>query len=102
MQSRYNRKPDICLIRGEHREGDCSELVRHLGGPRTKRARQAGDRLVVQGSEDTLVDFRGNDEILAAARTADKVKLVAENGAHGSSAVETIVDELLQWSRGHR
>jgi acylglycerol lipase len=58
--------------------------------------------LLVQGAEDALVDPRGNDEILAAARTADKVKLVAARGAHGSSAVETIVDELLQWLRSHR
>jgi fermentation-respiration switch protein FrsA (DUF1100 family) len=58
--------------------------------------------LVVQGSEDALVDFRGNDEILTAAGTADKVKLVAKNGAHGSSAVETMVEELLQWFRTHR
>jgi acylglycerol lipase len=58
--------------------------------------------LVVQGSKDALVDFRGNDEILAAARTADKVKLVASDGAHGPSAVETIVEELLQWLQTHR
>jgi acylglycerol lipase len=58
--------------------------------------------VVVQGAKDTLVDFRGNDEILAAAGTADKVKLVARKGAHGSSAVETVVEELLQWLRTHR
>jgi acylglycerol lipase len=58
--------------------------------------------LLVQGAEDALVDPRGNDEILASARTADKVRLVAARGAHGSSAVETIVEELLQWLRAHR
>jgi len=58
--------------------------------------------LLIQGAEDTLVDPRGDDEILAAARTADKVKLVATKGAHGSTAVETIVEELVAWLRGHR
>jgi len=57
--------------------------------------------LLVQGAEDALVDPSGNEAILAAARTADKVKLVAK-GAHGSSAVETVVDELVAWLRGHR
>jgi len=58
--------------------------------------------LLVQGSEDALVDPRGNDEILAAARTADKVKLAAPRGAHGSSAVETVVEELVRWMGAHR
>jgi alpha-beta hydrolase superfamily lysophospholipase len=58
--------------------------------------------LLVQGAEDGLVDPRGNDEILAAARTADKAKLVATRGAHGSSAVETVVEELLRWLQAHR
>jgi acylglycerol lipase len=58
--------------------------------------------LLVQGAEDALVDPRGNDEILAAAGTTDKMKLVAPRGAHGSSAVETSVAELLQWLRSHR
>lgn len=53
--------------------------------------------LLVQGADDALVDPRGNDEILAAARTADKARLVAARGAHGSSSVETTVEELLQW-----
>ncbi len=57
--------------------------------------------LLVQGADDALVDPRGNEEILAAAGTMDKVKLVATNGAHGSSAVETIVEELLAWLRAH-
>jgi acylglycerol lipase len=57
--------------------------------------------LLVQGAEDALVDPRGNDEILAAARTADKVKLVAARGAHGSSAVETVVEELIRWLQAH-
>jgi alpha-beta hydrolase superfamily lysophospholipase len=58
--------------------------------------------LLVQGAEDALVDPRGNDEILAAARTADKAKLVTTRGAHGSSAVETSVEELLRWLQAHR
>jgi len=58
--------------------------------------------LLVQGAEDELVDPRGNDEILAAARTADKVKLVSPRGAHGASAVETVVEQLVGWVREHR
>jgi alpha-beta hydrolase superfamily lysophospholipase len=58
--------------------------------------------LLVQGAEDALVDPAGNDEILAAARTADKARLVAPRGAHGSSAVETVVEELLRWLQAHR
>jgi len=58
--------------------------------------------LLVQGAGDALVDPRGSDEILAAAGTADKVKLVAARGGHGASAVETIVEALLAWLRARR
>jgi alpha-beta hydrolase superfamily lysophospholipase len=58
--------------------------------------------LLVQGAEDALVDPGGNDEILAAARTADKVRLVAPRGAHGSTSVETVVEALLRWLQAHR
>jgi fermentation-respiration switch protein FrsA (DUF1100 family) len=57
--------------------------------------------LLIQGAQDALVDPRGTDEILAAASTKDKVKLIAPHGGHGASAVETILDELLQWLRTH-
>lgn len=63
-----------------------------------KNAAATGAPLVlVQGAQDVLVDPRGNDEILAAARTTDKTKLVAAEGGHGSSAVETMVDPLIDW-----
>ncbi len=58
--------------------------------------------LLIQGAEDVLVDPRGNEEIMAAARMADKMKLVAPKGGHGSSAVETMVDELVAWIGAHR
>lgn len=57
--------------------------------------------LLIQGARDALVDPTGNDEILAAARTTDKVKMVTADGAHGSTAVETMVDEILRWLRTH-
>ena len=57
--------------------------------------------LLIQGARDGLVDPSGNDEILAAARTTDKVKLIASVGAHGSSAVETMVEEILAWLQTH-
>lgn len=53
--------------------------------------------LLVQGARDGLVNPRGNDELLAAAKTTDKVKLIAPDGGHGSSAVETLVEALVPW-----
>jgi len=58
--------------------------------------------LLVQGAKDALLDPRGNDEILAAACAADKTKLVADEGGHGASAVETRVDEIVAWLCRHR
>jgi|GEM_PF-872938 len=57
--------------------------------------------LVVQGAHDVLVDPAGNDEILAAAATTDKTHLIAPDGGHGSSAVETVADTVLQWLQAH-
>ena len=57
--------------------------------------------LLVAGAHDRLVEPAGNDELLAAAPVADKRKLVAEDGGHGSSAVETSVDALLAWLNRH-
>ncbi len=48
--------------------------------------------LLIQGARDWVVDPTGNDALLAAARTTDKVKVIAADGAHGSTAVETMVD----------
>lgn len=58
--------------------------------------------LLIQGAEDALVDPGGNEAILAAARTVDKVRLVAPRGGHGASAVETVVEALLRWLQAHR
>lgn len=57
--------------------------------------------LLIQGARDGLVDPRGNDVLLAAAGTTDKTKLIAANGAHGSSAVETVAHDILAWLRRH-
>lgn len=53
--------------------------------------------LLVQGAADALVDPKGNDELLAAARSSDKRKLVAPHAGHGSSAVETMIAALVDW-----
>lgn len=53
--------------------------------------------LVVQGAEDALVDPTGNDELLAAAASADKAKVIAPGAGHGSSAVETMIAPLVEW-----
>lgn len=58
--------------------------------------------LLIQGAHDALVDPRGNDEIFDAVRGPDKTRLVASEGGHGSSAVETVVDELVAWLVRHR
>ena len=53
--------------------------------------------LLVQGEKDSLVDPRGNDELLAAAKSADKTKLVVPAAGHGSSAIETSVESIVSW-----
>ena len=58
--------------------------------------------LLVQGERDALVDPSGSDAILAAARVADKTKLSAPRGAHGATAVETVVGDLVAWLERHR
>jgi alpha-beta hydrolase superfamily lysophospholipase len=57
--------------------------------------------LLVQGAHDTLVDPASVDALLDAARVSDKRKLVAPDGGHGSSAVETMVQPLLEWFTSH-
>jgi alpha-beta hydrolase superfamily lysophospholipase len=60
-------------------------------------ARTTAPLLIVQGAHDALVDPKGIDELFDKARSGDKRRVVAPEGAHGSSAVETLVDPLVQW-----
>lgn len=53
--------------------------------------------LLVQGAHDAMVDPDSYDELLAAATVADEAKLVAPDGGHGSSAVETMVPAIVAW-----
>lgn len=64
-------------------------------------ARASAPVVLVQGARDGLVDPKGNDELLVAAKTTDKVKLIAPEGGHGSSAVETLVEPLVLWLQAH-
>ena len=57
--------------------------------------------LLVQGAHDALVDPASFDELLGAARVADKRRLVAPDGGHGTSAVETMVGPLMAWFTSH-
>lgn len=57
--------------------------------------------LLVSGAHDALVDPRGNDEILSAAGATDRQRLVAPNGGHGSSSVETEVATIVEWLSRH-
>lgn len=53
--------------------------------------------LIVEGAHDALVDPAGNDELLARATATGSTKIVAPDGGHGSSAVETTVESLVRW-----
>jgi fermentation-respiration switch protein FrsA (DUF1100 family) len=68
--------------------------------PRNLAAVQA-PLLLVQGAHDALVDPASVDQLLGAARVADKCKLVAPDGGHGSSAVETMVLPIVEWLVSH-
>jgi len=57
--------------------------------------------LLVQGAHDALVDPASFDDLLAGARVSDKRKLVAPDGGHGSSAVETVVPPIVEWFTSH-
>lgn len=57
--------------------------------------------LLVEGQKDALVDPRGNDELLAAAKSPDKTKLQVPEGGHGSSAVELSAEPIVSWLRIH-
>jgi alpha-beta hydrolase superfamily lysophospholipase len=64
----------------------CVENARALGAP----------LLLVEGARDALVDRAGSAEIFEAASSADKQRLPSP-GAHGSSAVESVVEPLVEW-----
>lgn len=53
--------------------------------------------LMVQGAHDELIDPRGIDELLAAAKTDDRASYLAREGGHGASAVETSVGSVVDW-----
>jgi alpha-beta hydrolase superfamily lysophospholipase len=64
-------------------------------------ARIRSPLLLVLGAQDALVKPASVDELLEAAKVSDKRKLVAPDGGHGSSAVETMVQPLLDWVAAH-
>lgn len=53
--------------------------------------------LLVQGAHDALVDPRSNDAWFAGAKAAGSVTVIAPDGGHGASAVETVAGTLVQW-----
>jgi acylglycerol lipase len=53
--------------------------------------------LIIEGAHDALVDPSGNDELLARAAVTGSARVVAPDGGHGSSAVETAVEPLVCW-----
>lgn len=57
--------------------------------------------LLIQGEQDALVDPKGNDELLAKAGSADRVRHLAPDAGHGSTAVEASVDVIVRWVQQH-
>lgn len=53
--------------------------------------------LILEGAHDALIDPAGNNELLARAAVTGSTKVVAPDGGHGSSAVETTVELLVGW-----
>lgn len=53
--------------------------------------------LIIEGAHDALIDPAGNDELLARAAVTGSTKVVAPDGGHGSTAVETTVESLVRW-----
>lgn len=53
--------------------------------------------LLIEGRHDALVDPSGSAELFAAVPGPAKLKLVASEGGHGSSAVETLVLPIVDW-----
>jgi acylglycerol lipase len=64
-------------------------------------ARVSAPMLLLEGAEDTLIDPRGNAEILEASPSPDRKKVIVPGGGHGMSAVELSITELLIWLTAH-
>lgn len=112
-----NSKPSAVAHPADRAEGEAMQadplVVRYFSMRYLLAQRQVMDRcatnaaltsapvLLLQGDQDLMVDPRGNDEILAAARNRDTTKLVVAGGGHGSSSVETMVEPLVAWLRAH-
>lgn len=69
-------------------------VMDHLPG---NVAALAAPVLILEGAHDALVDPVGNDLLLARATAVGSAKLVAPDGGHGSSAVDTAVEPLVRW-----
>ncbi len=64
-------------------------------------ARLRAPLLVIEGERDALVDPKGNDELLAKAGSAERLRHLARDAGHGSSAVEGSTDVLVDWLLRH-
>ncbi|NVB38600.1 alpha/beta fold hydrolase [Pseudenhygromyxa sp. WMMC2535] len=108
-----NRDPSVSTFEPDRREAEAMQRdplvvryfsLRYLMAQRRvmKRSVRNAARcgcplLLVEGAHDRLVDPRGSEEIFAAAELAHKSRLVAAEGGHGSSAVETCAEALVEW-----
>ncbi len=112
-----NRAPSCVAFAPDRDEGEAMQRdplvvryfsLRYLMGERRVMARCPGNAatsraplLLVQGAHDALVDPSSFDALLDAAAAPDKSKLVAAEGGHGSSAVETMVAPIVAWIVAH-
>lgn len=108
-----NSRPDVIAFAPDREEGRALQsdplVVRYFSMRQLLAQKQVMDRcaeniarvdaplLLIEGAHDALVDPKGNDELLARARNPDKGRLVAPDGGHGSSAVESFVPQLMEW-----
>lgn len=113
-----NSKPEAVPFGPDREEGLAMQrdplVVRHFSMRYLTAQRRVMDRipanlgrvgaplLLIRGAHDALVDPASFDVLLRAAASADKQVLVAAEGGHGSSAVETETDAIVGWLRAHR
>lgn len=108
-----NRNPAALAFAPDRAEGEAMQrdpvVVRHFSLRQLAAQRRLMNRcadhlaqvrapvLLVQGRHDVLVDPRSYPQLVAAAVNTTAEHLLAPDGGHGASAVETMVEPLLAW-----
>lgn len=108
-----NGRPEAIAFEPDRTEGLAMQhdplVVRYFSMRYMSEQRRAMDRipehlaklevplLLLQGARDDLVDPQSIDELLQRSASKDKRILIAPDGGHGSSTVETQVDAVRAW-----